>query len=265
MPVAISYLEPMYFRTTGLVVAALLAAHSATASVAEDSTRPLRLIAPSAAIPMVAGETAELEWGPLASFFDLPNVREWEAFLSLDDGATYPIRITPHLDRDLHRISWQVPEFPSRAARLLLRFGDERRETSIEMPHRFIILPGVKGTSRIAATRSLTLESYRLGEPARPGDPGVVLWVEGSRRGGDLVVVKSAAPDPAERMHGPFVLEAIDPTAEEAPESNARARIASAASTVAFVPIPPRTASAEPLRAAIFPLPPLLQTLRSNQ
>ncbi|HEV7671012.1 MAG TPA: hypothetical protein VGS22_21045 [Thermoanaerobaculia bacterium] len=254
----------MKFRTLGLVAAALFSAHSATASVGADSPRPLRLIAPSAAIPMIAGETAELEWGPLASFLDLPNVEEWEAFLSLDDGATYPIRITPHLDRDLHRITWQVPEFPSKTARLLLRFGDERRETSIEMPHRFVILPGIEG-ARIAASRSLTSQAYGLGEPARPGEPGVVLWVEGSRRGGDLHRVESTAPDSAESLHGPLALEALDPTAEEAPESGAKTRFAAAAWASAFVPTPSRTAPPEPPRAAIPPLPPLLQTLRSNQ
>jgi hypothetical protein len=255
----------MRIRTFGLAAAALFAAHSATASVGADSARPLRLIAPSATIPMVAGETAELEWGPLAPFLSLPHVEEWEAFLSLDDGATYPIRITPHLDRDLHRISWQVPEFPSRTARLLLRFGDERRETSIEMPHRFVILPGIAGASRIAATRSLTAESFGLGEPARAGEPGVVLWVEGSRRGGDLVRVESAAPDAAERLRGPFALETIDPAAVEAPESGAKTRFAAAASTTAFLPVPPRALPTEPVRAAFVPLSPLLQTLRSNQ
>jgi hypothetical protein len=255
----------MRIRTFGLAVAALFAAHSATASVGADLGRPLRLIAPSATIPMVAGETAELEWGPLASFIDLPHVQEWEAFLSLDDGATYSIRITPHLDRDLRRISWQVPEFPSRAARLLLRFGDERRETSIEMPHRFVILPGVDGASRIAATRSLTAPSYGVGEPARPGEPGVVLWVEGSRRGGDLVRVESAVPDATERLRGPIALETIHPAIEEAPESGARARFAAAAATAAFEPRPARALPALPERAAFVSLSPLLQTLRSNQ
>jgi hypothetical protein len=255
----------MRIRTFGLVVAALFAAHSASASVGASSARPLRLIAPSAAIPMVAGETAELEWGPLASFLSLPNVQEWEAFLSLDDGATYPIRITPHLDRDLHRISWQVPEFPSRAARLLLRFGDERRETSIEMPHRFVILPGIEGASRIAASRSLASQAYQLGEPARPGEPGVVLWVEGSRRGGDLHRVAAVPPDAAERLRDPFAAVAVEPAVEEAPESSSKTRLSAAASAIAFVPIPPRTAPAEAVRAAFFPLPPLLQTLRSNQ
>jgi len=255
----------MRIRTLGLIVAASFAAHSATASVGADLGRPLRLIAPSAAIPMIAGETAELEWGPLASFLELPHVNEWEAFLSLDDGATYPIRITPHLDRDLRRISWQVPEFPSRAARLLLRFGDERRETSIEMPHRFVILPGIEGASRIAATRSLSAESYRLGESARPGEPGVVLWVEGSRRGGDLVRVESVAPDATERLRGPIALEAINPEAEEAPDSGGKTRFAAAAATTAFVPIPPAALPTEPERAAFIPLSPLLQTLRSNQ
>ena len=38
---------------------------------------------------------------------------EWEAFLSFDGGATYPVRITPHLDLELRRVRWQVPAIPT--------------------------------------------------------------------------------------------------------------------------------------------------------
>lgn len=252
-------------RTFGLAIAALWAASSATAAAGAVIARPLQLIAPSAAIPMVAGETAELDWGPLDSLLDLPNVREWEAFLSLDDGETYPIRITPHLDRGLRRISWQVPEFPTRAARLLLRYGDEVRENSVEIPHRYVILPGLAGVARIATVRHLSSRAYGFGEPARPGDPGVVLWVEGSRRGGDLTSVRFAPPNADERLHGPRALQAIAPVTEEAPEPNAKMRFAVAAATVAFTPYPPRTLPIEPVRAAYPPVSPLLQTLRSNR
>ncbi len=255
----------MRIRTLGLSLAALFAAHSATASVGADGTPPLRLIAPSATIPMVAGETAELEWGALAPFQKLPDVQEWEAFLSLDDGATYPIRITPHLDRDLSRISWQVPEFPSRSARLLLRFGDERTETSVEIPHRFIILPGVAGVSRAQVHRSLTARSFHLGESARPGDAGVNLWVEGSRRGGGLQRVEALGPFGRDRFVPPFSPEIFDTTVEQEDGPRSKARFAQAASTTAFLPTPPRAAPPLPIRAPILPLSPLLQTPRLNQ
>ncbi len=264
----------MRFRTFAILVAALWAAQSAAASVASTTSTalataeiapPAHLIAPNAAIPMVAGETAELEWGPLASFLDLPNVSEWEAFLSLDDGATYPIRITPHLDRDLRRISWQVPEFPSRSARLLLRFGDERRETSVEMPHRFVILQPVGGAASVTLYRNLTSTVHRLGESARPGEPGVVMWVEGSRHGGDLRRVETDLPETTGRLHSPFALESVVETAEEPPRPNAKSRIERAAMTEAFLSSLPRTNRLVAVRAPIFPIPPLLQTLRSNR
>lgn len=225
----------------------------------------MRLAAPSASFPMIAGETAELEWGPLALVLDRPGVKEWEAFLSLDDGESYPIRITPHLDRDLRRVYWRVPELPSRMARLLLRFGDEVKETSIEIPHRFVILPSPGGAARIALRHGLARKVDRPGESARPGDPGVVLWVEGSRRGGDLVRVRCVLPEARERLHGPFAHQAFEPAVEMVPEPNAKMRCAAAARACAFLPTPPRTLPAEPVRAAFVPLSPLLQTLRSNR
>jgi hypothetical protein len=147
---------------------------------------PVRLVAPAAGATLAAGDTAELEWAPLAGFDRLAEVEEWEAFLSLDGGATYPVRITPHLDQDLRRIRWQVPPFPSRDARILLRFGDEHRETAVEVPARFSIAAPPAGLPGLGSVLSFASRSVTRGEPALPGHAGVVFWVEGSRRGGAL-------------------------------------------------------------------------------
>lgn len=153
---------------------------------ARETGMPVRLAAPQAGATLTAGETAELEWEPLVGFDRLPEVEEWEAFLSLDGGVTYPVRITPHLDQDLRRIRWQVPAFPTRDARILLRFGDEREETAVETAARFSIAAPPDGLPGLERTVSLASRSASRGEPALPGHAGVVAWVEGSRRGGDL-------------------------------------------------------------------------------
>lgn len=141
---------------------------------------PVRLVAPQTGARLAAGSMADLEWAPAAEI-DFPEVEEWEAFLSLDGGATFPVRITPHLDQDVRRIRWQVPPFPGQDARILLRFGDEQHpETAVELPTRFSIAESPGGLP-FSASRSAT-----RGEPALPGHAGVVAWVEGSRRGGAL-------------------------------------------------------------------------------
>lgn len=160
-----------FFVLAWLVLAGL--ATSASAAVA-----PVRLVSPAPGAVLRAGSTAEIAWEPLARLE--PGVEEWEAFLSLDGGETYPLRVTPHLDRDLRRVRWQVPPVPTAEARILLRFGDERQETYVELPQRFSIEPSP------ALTRAFELAAVAAGpgEPARPGAAGVVAWVEGSRRGG---------------------------------------------------------------------------------
>ncbi|HEY3569977.1 MAG TPA: hypothetical protein VGP73_18730 [Thermoanaerobaculia bacterium] len=165
----------------------------------EGRSVPVRLVSPRAGATLTAGSTVELEWTPLAG---LGEVEEWEAFLSLDGGRTYPVRITPHLDLDLRRVQWRVPDVATESARLLLRFGDERRETELELPHRFAIVPApvpppVAGLAlaRVAPSR---------GEPARSGHAGVVSWMEGSRRGGSLrPVVAAVQPGFRERIAPP--------------------------------------------------------------
>jgi hypothetical protein len=136
----------------------------------------VRVLTPLPGTHLVAGSEAELAWEPRPNSA-LPPGDEWEAFVSLDGGRTYSVRITPHLDRAVRRITWTVPEVASTAVRLILRFGDEERETAFESPELFTIEPGRIG--------DLFLErAARSGESARPGDAGVTVWEEGSRHGG---------------------------------------------------------------------------------
>ena len=179
-------------RCAVLTVAALLSAGFATAS-----PLPVRLLAPAVGEPLRAGSFAELAWEPQAPFDRIGGIDEWEAFLSLDGGAHYTVRITPHLDRDLRRVLWQVPAAPTRDARLLLRFGDERREIALEMPQGFVIA-GPACLESAGSALIPTRWDFRRGEPALPGQAGVVAWVEGTRRGGDTRMVVSTPPPSAQ-------------------------------------------------------------------
>src|SRR5258708_1421835 len=69
------------------------------------------------------------------------GANEWEAFLSVDGGHYYAIRITPHLDADVRSFVWRVPNVVSRNPRILIRVGDERSERAIELPGAFTIVP----------------------------------------------------------------------------------------------------------------------------
>lgn len=165
----------------------------------EGGSVPVRLVSPQAGATLTAGSTVEIAWAPLAQ---LKGAEEWEAFLSVDGGRTYPIRITPHLDLDLQRVQWRVPAVATDSARLLLRFGDERRETELELPHRFAIAPSPVPPPGIDLALARVAPSR--GEPARLGSAGVVSWMEGSRRGGSLrQVVAAEQPGARERLAPP--------------------------------------------------------------
>jgi hypothetical protein len=176
---------------TGLA-ATVLAVPAAASTRVEPGAEPIELVAPRSGDTLAAGATAEVSWAPLARYAALRGIEEWEAFLSVDGGKTYPLRITPHLDADLRRFSWQVPPVPTTDARLLLRLGDEHRETVVVLPQRFSIV--LSPLTAAAPAALLEVPAPARGEKARPDvdkdddddDDGVVAWVEGSRRGGAL-------------------------------------------------------------------------------
>ncbi len=193
---------PRRLADAAILAVGLLAA-AGPASAAVPVAVPVRLLAPGDGAVLQAGSLAALEWAPSAmpAMPPMPAMleelaapagwEEWEAFLSLDGGATYPVRLTPHLDRELRRITFRVPALPTADARLLLRVGDERREAAFELPERFTIAaaPGL-----LPGAFDLARTVWRRGEPARPGEAGVLVWVEGSRRGGAMREVVAEEP-----------------------------------------------------------------------
>src|SRR3954462_8203639 len=194
--------HPMRRSSRLLVLAWLAWAVLAIAPVgfARETGASVRLVAPRAGATLAAGSTAELEWAPGAGFANFQRAEEWDAFLSLDGGATYPLRITPHLDQDLRRVRFQVPSIPTPDARILLRFGDERHETAFELPGRFAIA----GPPALESAFTVSRRAASPGEPALPGRAGGVAWVEGSRRGNGLrQVVAEAPPGFRERLAPP--------------------------------------------------------------
>src|SRR6202035_3016360 len=197
-------------RSSSILLALVLGCGLTAAAAAEPAEAPVRLLAPRAGQALAAGSTVEIEWAPATALSlrlgptAVPSIEEWEAFLSVDGGATYAFRITPHLDQDLRRFTWTVPSLPSRDARILLRFGDERREMAYELPQRFTIVasPGplaMLGALQITGVAGFAPVRLALGrgEPALPGRPGVSSWVEGSRRGGSVRRVVAAEPPSA--------------------------------------------------------------------
>jgi hypothetical protein len=161
-------------RALAIVSAATIVPAAAVAATAV----PVRLLQPTFGTVLEPGSIVSLEWAAAGA---LPSgAEEWEAFLSLDGGRSWSYRITPHLDLDIRRFAWRVPNAPARDARILLRFGDERREVSVELPLRLRI------AGRPLPAIDFTASSFRRGEAARPGAAGVSGWVEGSRRGAGL-------------------------------------------------------------------------------
>ena len=167
-----------------LATAALILAGFALAAPSRAmEPPPVRVTAPAAGTELSPGALVTLAWETLGDALDGRRFQEWEAFLSLDGGRTWPLRLTPHLDIGIRRFTFQVPAFPSRDARLLLRFGDERVEVEVDVPGSFSI---ARGSGRHPLDPLPHGVRLSRGESARPGSDGVVFWTEGARDGAGL-------------------------------------------------------------------------------
>ena len=174
--------------TTALLLAGIA---PAVPSRALEVRPQVRVVTPAPGTELEAGALATLEWEDSGGGLR-ESITEWEAFLSLDGGRTWPLRLTPHLAIGLRRFSFRVPAFPSSDARLLLRFGDEREEVDVDVPGSLTISAENRGVlDPLPPSRRLS-----RGESARPGDRGVVLWTEGTRDGTGLREVAAGETDP---------------------------------------------------------------------
>jgi hypothetical protein len=94
-------------------------------SSAAEGEYSAQLISPTAGQVLYPGQKVKVEWKSV-----LPNIEvqfcEMEIFLSLDGGTTWPACITPILDPRTQFFYWTVPNIPTNAAVLDIRFGCER-------------------------------------------------------------------------------------------------------------------------------------------
>lgn len=151
---------------------------------------PLRVDEPRAGAVLRGGGFATIAW----SAASLPaGAEEWEAFLSVDGGRYYAFRITPHLDLDVRRFSFLVPNVDARDVRILIRTGDERRETLFEVPARFAIARDASAVPPAARA----IAGHSRAEAAREGDAPVVAWAEGDRAGSRVEQQQAAPSTPA--------------------------------------------------------------------
>ena len=111
-------------------------------------------------------------------------VEEWEAFLSVDGGAYYGYRVTPHLDADRREFTFEVPNVDATNARILIRAGNEHREIELETSASFVIQ---RDPARALAEPPVQIIEEKRGEAARAGDRGVIEWIDGDREGRQLV------------------------------------------------------------------------------
>lgn len=180
-----------------LVAAAVVASPGlATAGISllPAATAPVELIEPADGAVLEAGSEATITWRARRDL-EAEGIEEWEAFLSFDDGRQWPVRITPHLDIARSSFRFRVPLLASDRVRIMLRFGDERREVGFVLPH---TLRSVAAESP-PPVMALPVLAFERGEPARHGEPGVSSWVDGDRDGGGLTIRASAWTPPALR------------------------------------------------------------------
>ena len=131
-----------------------------------------QISAPRAGETLHGGSVAQLTW----SATDLaPAIEEWEAFLSIDGGAHYAFRITPHLNVGLRSVTWIVPNVDTKEARILIRVGDEKKERHFEPGFSFAI-----ARDAFDSSPPMTIVA-NSGEAAREGGEPVVAWSEGDR------------------------------------------------------------------------------------
>ena len=147
----------------------------------------ITLTAPAPHATLRGEQFATIAW---ASDRDI-DAEEWEAFLSVDGGAYYAVRVTPHLDLKIRTFQFVVPNVASASVRILMRVGDERNEKIIEFPQTFSIVASPSVEAGGLARHSAAPES------ARPGEAPVVQWASGPRSGGSVSIVRATCSDAA--------------------------------------------------------------------
>ena len=116
-------------KTRGFIISMFAVALSfapqfVNTSNAQTPKYSAHLITPAAGQVLYPGQQVRVEWQAT-----LPKTNaggcEMEVFLSLDGGSTFTLCLTPHVDPHMTYFYWTVPNTPTNAAVLDIRFGCE--------------------------------------------------------------------------------------------------------------------------------------------
>jgi len=123
-----------------------------------------------------AGEVVPLSWSLGAA--GTADRDEMELVLSLDDGATFPIRVVARLAPSDAEVAWRVPALPAEHARLALRAGEDgagETEEIVAVSDAFTITASrFESLERLfAVADEWRTEDALEGAPARSGDGGL--------------------------------------------------------------------------------------------
>lgn len=121
-------MRPVPHRRAGFVRVPALAGAALFAS-ALAAAAPWGFASPSDGERLQPGAHALASWTLDPS--RARELNEAELVLSLDGGATYPVRLSERIPLEARSASWRVPALPTEDARLALRAGDDE-ETGTE-------------------------------------------------------------------------------------------------------------------------------------
>ena len=94
-------------------------------SSAQTGAYSARLISPTVGQVLHPGQTVRVEWKSRLPRIDL-GACEAEVWLSLDGGRSFTARVSPWMDGAAKYFYWTVPNWPTKAAVLDIRFGCEQ-------------------------------------------------------------------------------------------------------------------------------------------
>lgn len=113
-------------KTRAFVVILFLVAFAfAPANVNAQGTYAARLISPTVGQVLHPGQTVRVQWKSRLPLRDVTGC-EAEVWLSLDGGRTFTAWISPWMDATAQYFYWTVPNWPTNAAVLDIRFGCEQ-------------------------------------------------------------------------------------------------------------------------------------------
>lgn len=133
---------------TLLALTFALAPQSLTTAFAHrgDDNYTARLISPKAGQVLVPGQVVRIQW--TADFPDVDlTMCETEVFLSLDGGKTIYLMLTEQRRPNVQYFDWTVPNTPTNAAVLDIRFGCLNlypETSSLQVQSHFVIGPAVQ-------------------------------------------------------------------------------------------------------------------------